>query len=105
MGLFQGKQVRTSKAFPFDCFQDSRNFEKRSYGSLRISSPKSAMIFQKMINKRKVDQAKMWWRSLGVYGAAAGALGLFFTASWVGGRFLKHVPFYNVKYEEKPRDM
>ena len=43
--------------------------------------------------------------SVSVLGAGAGALGLYFTSGWVGGRILKYVPVYKTKYDEKPRDM
>lgn len=65
----------------------------------------ATMNIQKLFTKKNADLAKMWVYSAGVYGAAAGTIGLFFTADWVGGRLLKFIPLYNIKYEERPKDM
>ena len=38
--------------------------------------------------------------SMATYGAGLGAVGIFFTSDWVGGRLMKFFPIYNKKYDK-----
>ena len=37
---------------------------------------------------------------MATYGAGLGAVAIFFTSDWVGGRLMKFFPIYNKKYDK-----
>merc|ERR1711923_311728 len=61
---------------------------------------RTSMNLKNIVNKRNGDLLRMWLPSMATYGAGLGAMGIFFTSDWVGGRLMKFFPIYNKKYDK-----